>query len=81
MRVRIDLPALGFDMESARLNLWSKSVGDAVTEGETIAEIETEKATVELESPATGTIVELCFAAGVDVPVGEVLGYIDDGRP
>lgn len=79
MKIAIELPALGFDMETGRIGSWLKEVGEAVTEGEAIAEIETEKAVVDLESPASGTLVERCFAPGADVPVGTVLGYIEDG--
>ena len=79
MKVAIELPALGFDMETGRIGSWLKQVGEAVTEGEALAEIETEKAVVDLESPATGTLVELRFEPGDEVPVGEVLGYIEDG--
>lgn len=79
MKIAVELPALGFDMESGRIGSWLKAVGDRVSEGESLAEIETEKAVVDLESPATGTVVELRFAAGDEVPVGEVLGYIEDG--
>jgi pyruvate dehydrogenase E2 component (dihydrolipoamide acetyltransferase) len=79
MRVAIDLPALGFDMESGTLGSWLKQVGDSVDQGEPIAEVETEKATVDIESPASGTLVEVRFAAGDEVPVGEILGYVDDG--
>lgn len=78
-RIAIELPALGFDMESARLSCWLKAIGEQVAPGEPVAEIETEKATVELEAPAGGVLAEVRFQDGDDVPVGEVVGYLDDG--
>ena len=43
-----------------------------------IAEIETEKSTVDMESTASGTLVEIVAQAGAELPVGEVIGYLDD---
>jgi pyruvate dehydrogenase E2 component (dihydrolipoyllysine-residue acetyltransferase) len=76
-RIAIDLPALGFDMETGRLAAWLKQVGDTVRKGDAIAEVETEKATVDLEAPADGTIVELVVAEGSDVEVGTTLGWLE----
>jgi pyruvate dehydrogenase E2 component (dihydrolipoamide acetyltransferase) len=76
-RIAIDLPALGFDMETGRLAAWLKQVGDTVLKGDAIAEVETEKATVDLEAPADGTIVELVVAEGTDVEVGTTLGWLE----
>lgn len=79
MRIAIDLPALGFDMESGTVGNWLKQIGETVEQGDPLAEIETEKAVVDIEAPASGTLVEICFEAGAEVPVGSVLGYLDDG--
>lgn len=76
-RLAVELPTLGFDMDAGRLIAWLKQVGEDVREGEGIAEIETEKATVELESPHTGRLVEHCVAEGDEVPVGTVIAYLD----
>ncbi len=79
-RIPIEMPKLGYDMESGKVASWLKNVGDAVARGEAIAEIETEKATVEMEATASGTLVEIAAQAGSELPVGEVIGYLDDGR-
>jgi pyruvate dehydrogenase E2 component (dihydrolipoyllysine-residue acetyltransferase) len=79
MRIPIELSQLGYDMETGRIAAWTKQVGDAVARGEVIAEIETEKATVEMEALAAGTLVEIVHAAGSDVPVGDVIGWLEDG--
>lgn len=76
-RIAITLPALGFDMETGRLGAWLKQVGDGVTKGEAVAEVETEKATVDLESPADGTLVEILVADGAEVAVGTTLAWLE----
>ena len=76
-RIAIELPALGFDMETGRLGAWLKQVGDTVRKGDAIAEVETEKATVDLEAPADGTVVELVVPEGTEVEVGTTLGWLE----
>jgi pyruvate dehydrogenase E2 component (dihydrolipoamide acetyltransferase) len=78
-RIAIEMPKLGYDMESGRIAGWVKAVGDTVARGDVIAEIETEKSTVEMESTAAGTLVEIVAEAGAELPVGEVIGWLDDG--
>jgi pyruvate dehydrogenase E2 component (dihydrolipoyllysine-residue acetyltransferase) len=71
------MPSLGYDMESGKIDRWLKAVGDTIERGEAIAEIETDKATVEMESTATGKLVEIVHAAGSDVEVGQVIAYVE----
>jgi pyruvate dehydrogenase E2 component (dihydrolipoamide acetyltransferase) len=78
-RIAIEMPKLGYDMETGVVVGWLKKVGDVVDRGEAIAEIETEKTTVEMEALATGTLVEIVVAPGAETPVGAVIGYLDDG--
>jgi pyruvate/2-oxoglutarate dehydrogenase complex dihydrolipoamide acyltransferase (E2) component len=79
MRKPIEMPKFGYDMESGKIAGWTVSEGDKVSRGDVIAEIETEKSTVEMEATASGTLVEIVRQAGDDeIPVGEVIGYIDD---
>jgi pyruvate/2-oxoglutarate dehydrogenase complex dihydrolipoamide acyltransferase (E2) component len=77
-RIAIEMPKLGYDMESGVIAEWTKKVGDSVSRGEVIAEIETEKATVEMEASASGTLVEQTLAPGEEVPVGTVIGYLEN---
>lgn len=79
-RIPIDMPNLGYDQDTGRVAGWLRAVGDVVDKGEAIAEIETEKATVELDATASGTLVEIVAAAGDEVAVGEPIGWLDDGR-
>ena len=59
MRIDVTMPNLGYDMEQGKIVSWLKSVGDRVERGEPIADIETDKTTVEMESLAAGTLVEI----------------------
>jgi pyruvate/2-oxoglutarate dehydrogenase complex dihydrolipoamide acyltransferase (E2) component len=77
MRVEVRMANLGFDMESGLINQWLKNVGDRVERGEPLAEVETDKTTVEMEATQSGTLVEIVAEAGEEVPVGEVIGYLE----
>lgn len=76
-RTPIEMPKLGYDMESGTIGSWLKQVGDRVERGESIAEIETDKTTVEMESTVSGTVVEQALAPGEEVAVGTIIGYIE----
>jgi len=69
MATPIPLPKLGNTVESCLLVGWKKAVGDAVAEGEALCEVETDKATLEVESGAAGTVLALFFEVGDDIPV------------
>ena len=69
-RIAIEMPKLGYDMETGIVSGWLKKVGDPIARGEAIAEIETDKATVEMEATASGTLVEIVHEAGDEVAIG-----------
>jgi pyruvate dehydrogenase E2 component (dihydrolipoamide acetyltransferase) len=77
MRTEIRMANLGFDMESGVVGKWLKQVGDSVERGEAIVEIETEKATIEMEASQSGTLAEIVAEDGQEVPVGEVIAYLE----
>ena len=79
-RIAIEMPKLGYDMETGKIAAWTRSVGDKVSRGDVLAEIETEKSTVEMEALAGGTLVEQTLAPGEEVPVGTVIGWLEDGN-
>ena len=56
-RIPIEMPKLGYDMETGKVGGWLKHVGDTIARGDVIAEIETDKSTVEMEATASGTLV------------------------
>ena len=76
MATQVILPALGMSQETGTIVQWLKSAGERVTKGEPIAEIETDKATVELEAPASGTLSNVTAQAGAEIPVGQVIATI-----
>ncbi|MFN3690117.1 MAG: dihydrolipoamide acetyltransferase family protein [Fimbriimonadales bacterium] len=72
----IIMPKMGDAMEEGTLVRWLKSEGDAVNEGEPIAEIATDKATVEVEAPVSGVLKGIRVQEGAVVPVNTPLAYI-----
>lgn len=74
----IVMPKLGFDMREGVLVGWNKSVGDQVEKGEVIAEIESDKATLELEAQASGTLLKLLASDGDVVPIGGNLAIVGE---
>ena len=82
MATDIPMPSYSDNMEEADLIGWLVAPGDFVHEGDPIAEIETDKATGELESPVSGTLVEICVPEGTTgVKVGSVVARIDAAEP
>src|SRR5436305_8606870 len=76
------MPALGMAQETGKVLRWLKADGDTVRKGEPLLEVETDKVTVEIESPADGTLAGVRAAEGVDVPVGEVIALVlAEGEP
>jgi pyruvate dehydrogenase E2 component (dihydrolipoamide acetyltransferase) len=71
---------VGLVMETARLLRWLKSVGDTVTPGDPLAEIETEKAVVEIEAAVGGRLVEILVQPEQEVAVGAQLAWVEDGK-
>ncbi|HEY6223922.1 MAG TPA: dihydrolipoamide acetyltransferase family protein [Gemmatimonadales bacterium] len=76
MATTVVMEALSPTMEEGRLVKWSKSVGDAVKAGETLAEVETDKAVMELVARADGQLLKQVVAEGATVPVGETVAVI-----
>lgn len=76
---QILVPTLGESVSEATVAKWLKKEGDTVSVDEPIVELETDKVTLEVNSPAAGTIVKISQAAGASVKVGEILGEIAAG--
>ena len=70
------MPKMGDAMEEGTLVKWLKSEGDEVSEGDPIAEIETDKVTLELEAEDAGKLAQLIADEGQDIPVGEAIAFI-----
>jgi pyruvate dehydrogenase E2 component (dihydrolipoamide acetyltransferase) len=76
------MPILGSDMTEGKLVEWRKKTGERVAKGEIIAEVDTDKSTIEVESFQTGIIEQLITQPGERVPVGTVMAIIrEEGKP
>jgi pyruvate dehydrogenase E2 component (dihydrolipoamide acetyltransferase) len=76
MATNVILPALGMAQDSGKIMEWLKAEGDQVTKGEPLVVVETDKAAVDLEAPASGTLSHVRAAAGDLVPVAAVIAVI-----
>jgi pyruvate dehydrogenase E2 component (dihydrolipoamide acetyltransferase) len=79
MATKVHMEALSPTMEEGRLAKWTKHEGDAVKTGDTLAEVETDKAVMELVARADGQLIKVLAPEGATVPVGSVVAYI--GQP
>src|SRR4051794_41525214 len=79
MATEIKVPSLGESITEATISKWLKRPGEAVAVDEPVAELETDKVTLEVPAPAAGTLTEILAAEGANVPVGAILGTIADG--
>jgi pyruvate dehydrogenase E2 component (dihydrolipoamide acetyltransferase) len=76
MAETINMPKLGFDMAEGLLVRWVKQVGENINKGDVLAEIETDKATVEVESHASGVVLQHIADQGTMVPVNAPIAVI-----
>jgi pyruvate dehydrogenase E2 component (dihydrolipoamide acetyltransferase) len=79
MATKVHMEALSPTMEEGRLVKWTKQEGDAVKSGDTLAEVETDKAVMELVARADGQLLKVMVPEGTTVPVGNVVAWI--GKP
>jgi len=70
------MPTLGADMSAGTLIAWRKKLGDRVTRGEIIAEVDTDKAAIDVEVFTSGVIEKILAQPGEKVPVGTVMAII-----
>src|ERR1700690_489255 len=76
MAETITMPKLGFDMAEGTLVRWVRNEGENINKGDVLAEIETDKATVEVESSASGVVRKLLVDQGAIVPIGAAIAII-----
>ncbi|HJN26142.1 MAG TPA: 2-oxoglutarate dehydrogenase complex dihydrolipoyllysine-residue succinyltransferase [Rhodospirillales bacterium] len=79
MATEIKVPTLGESVTEATVAKWMKSVGDAVAADEPLVELETDKVTLEVNAPATGTLSDIVADEGAEVEVGALLGVLAEG--
>lgn len=79
MSVELRVPASGESIAEVYIGTWRKAEGEAVTAGETIVELETDKAALELPSPVSGKLVKILKAEGEAAKIDEVIALIEEG--
>lgn len=76
MAKEVIMPVFGFNQEDSQIVAWLAKEGDAVTQGDPIAEVTTDKINMEIEAPATGILGGIQYTKGETVPVTTVIAYI-----
>jgi len=77
--VELKVPSVGESVTEVEIGDWLKSVGDSVKQDDIIVMLETDKVTVELPAPVSGTISKILVQKGASARVGDVLGYMEEG--
>ena len=77
MTLELKVPEVGESITEVQIGTWKKREGDSVATDESIVEIESDKATVELPAPAAGTVLKILKGSGEKARVGEVIGYLE----
>jgi pyruvate/2-oxoglutarate dehydrogenase complex dihydrolipoamide acyltransferase (E2) component len=80
MVTKVILPKSGMGIDEGTIIRWIKAVGDKVQQGESLAEIETAKATQEVEAPVSGTLVQILLPEGQTAAVNTEIAVIEDGH-
>lgn len=81
MLEKVIMPTLGLGMEEAVIIQWLKREGEAVEKDEPLLSVETDKATSEINAPATGILRQIAYQDGATVPVTKTIAYIETGEP
>lgn len=80
MTTKVNLPKMGMGIEEATIVRWLKAVGEPVKDGEPIVEVETAKATQEVQALVDGTLVEILVAEGSTVAINTSIAVIDEQK-
>lgn len=78
MAVPVLMPKLGLTMDEGIVIRWLKTVGEPVQKGEPLLEVETDKSAVEVESSASGVLLQIVAEEGAKVPVGAAIAYLGE---
>ena len=79
MPIELKVPPVGESITEVQIGDWLKAEGESVSRDEIIVKIETDKVTVDLPAPATGTITQIKVKKGAVAQVGDVIGYMEEG--
>ncbi len=80
MAVEVVLPALGLTVEKGKILKWLKKEGETVAKGDSLYEVEADKVTTEVESPASGVLRKILIPEGIEVPILTVVAVITDEK-
>ena len=80
MPIELKIPAVGESVQEVQIGRWLKKEGDAVEEDQSVVELETDKASLEVPAPRSGVLEKILKKEGETVSVGEVIGYIQEGN-
>ncbi len=80
MAVEVVLPALGLTVEKGKILKWIKKEGETVAKGDSLYEVEADKVTTEVESPASGVLRKILIPEGIEVPILTVVAVITDEK-
>jgi 2-oxoglutarate dehydrogenase E2 component (dihydrolipoamide succinyltransferase) len=83
MPIELKIPAVGESVQEVQIGRWLKKPGDSVEEDQSVVELETDKASLEVPAPRSGVLERILKQEGETVSVGEVIGYIqeENGKP
>ena len=76
-REAIYMPKYGMTMTEGTITQWHFKEGDVVKEGDALLTVETEKVDTDIEAPVSGRLVEVNYEEDDEVPVGEIIAYIE----
>lgn len=78
MATKVVLPKWGMGIEEGTITRWLKNEGERIGQGEPLVEIETAKATQEVEAPVSGTLTKILLRAGESAPVNTEIAVIEE---
>ncbi len=78
MAVKVIMPQAGQDLETGVVKQWHKAVGDPVTKGEPIVQIETEKVNLDVEAPASGVLLAILVEEETETAIFSTIGIIGE---
>src|SRR6188472_2014934 len=79
MPIELKVPPVGESITEVQIGDWLKAEGESVSRDEILVKIETDKVTVDLPAPTSGTISRIVAKKGTVCQVGEVIGYLEEG--
>jgi pyruvate/2-oxoglutarate dehydrogenase complex dihydrolipoamide acyltransferase (E2) component len=77
MKLTVKMPRVGETVDEVYVVKWNKQIGDSVSIGDSLMEVETDKANVEVPSPVAGTLIEIKFKDGEAIKTGEAIAVIE----